>query len=71
MATVENSTSVRPAEVDRTLRYFTGALARVEQLVRELEHEGVEPDVIEALRIGERHLAVVRRHLAREPLARQ
>jgi len=65
---VENP-SVDKAQIDRTLRYFTGALVRVEQLARELEHEGVEADVIDALRTGERHLAVVRRHLAGESVA--
>ncbi len=63
MATVENS-RVDDAQIDETRRYFTSALVRIEQLARELEHEGVEPDVIDALRTGERHLAAVRRHLA-------
>jgi hypothetical protein len=67
MATVENS-RVNDADIDRTLRYFTFALAHVRSAARELEHEGVEPHVIDALRIGERQLAVVRRHLAQQPL---
>jgi hypothetical protein len=65
MAMVENP-GVDAAQIDNTLRYFTSALVRVERMARELEHEGVEPDVIDALRTGERHLAVVRRHLAGE-----
>ncbi|MGH2839520.1 MAG: hypothetical protein ACRDKY_01700 [Solirubrobacteraceae bacterium] len=67
MATVENS-RVNDADIDRTLRYFTFALAHVRSAARELEHEGVEQDVIDALRIGEQQLAVVRRHLAGQPL---
>ena len=67
MATVENP-AVRSADIDRTLRYFTFALAHVRSAARELEHEGVEPEVIDALRVGEEQLAVVRRHLAAQPL---
>jgi hypothetical protein len=70
MATIENPPGARELQIDRTLQYFACALARVEQLTRELEHEGVEPDVVEALRIGERHLGAVQRHLAGAPLGR-
>jgi hypothetical protein len=67
MATIENPRA-SDADIDRTLRYFTFALAQVRSAARELEHEGVEPEVIDALRVGERQLAVVRRHLAGQPL---
>ncbi len=67
MATVENP-RVNDAEIDRTLRYVAFALAHVRSAARELQYEGVEPDVIDALRVGEEQLAVVRRHLAQQPL---
>jgi ABC-type cobalamin/Fe3+-siderophores transport system ATPase subunit len=67
MATIDNA-RVDDADIDRTLRYFTFALAHVRSVARELEHEGVEPQVIDALRAGEHQLAIVRRHLAQQPL---
>jgi hypothetical protein len=67
MGTIENA-RVSDADIDRTLRYFTFALAHVRSAARELEYEGVEPQVIDALRAGERQLDVVRRHLAQQPL---
>ncbi|MDQ3849882.1 MAG: hypothetical protein M3296_04610 [Actinomycetota bacterium] len=60
----EDPQAPRVAEVELTRRYVCGAAEHVARTARDLERSGAEPDLVEALRISERELALVLRRLS-------